>query len=132
MSDHDLLETILRKKRFHQEEIKKLDVILTIYSKKSTDTPIRNNNKTMKIQIINLVHENKRLLTTEQIAQELIGEISHAERRTQVIRFSGILGIIKRAGQIKSYTVKGRKAFYWGVPEMFDGDNPKKEYLKYI
>lgn len=129
---------------FHQNQISTIDALLSVGTEKRTVTvqskisELNGHNKEKKNKwakpAFQIISEKNCFLKTDEIYELLKGAVENEveERRDNIAAISqALIKMIKR-GKIKSHSVKGVKGKYYGLPSMFDGEEPKREYLQVI
>jgi len=83
--------------------------------------------------IVQLFKKENRLLKTKEIVNLLYPSIDEATLSEYVITVSGVLTGLRRRKKIKQSKEdkKGNgKGHFYGLPDWFNGDKPKQEYMK--
>lgn len=97
-------------------------------------SPIKTNfvRMTVKQSVVEDLKDGGVPKTTRQLMESYI---SKTGRKTDITGFSGQVTPLKRENLIKTHTIPGNpqeKKYYQGLPEWFEGDNLKPEYLEHV
>ena len=80
--------------------------------------------------ILQLLEKEKRLLKTREIVHLLFVDIDEDTINEYIIKASGVLFALCTRKKVKQYKEKGVKGDFYGLPDFFNGDKPKHEYMK--